>query len=154
MKRRLIAPLPLLAILLTVVVLVLAYGVWQRQALASSSRQQAITVTQSVLSTGEASPLLERAHAELLAVRSAESLSSYIYAMPLTLGPLQQINSISGGIEAPLIPGLGLGPPPSASYELSLIFSQSAATAFIGLRRQGDTWQFTRFRVDAPLLYN
>lgn len=154
MKHRLIAPLPLLAILLTTVVLVLAYGVWQRQALASSSRQQAITVTQSVLSTGAAGALLEHAHGELLAVRSAESLRSYIYGIPHALGPLQQINSISGAVEAPLIPGLGLGPPPSARYELTLTFSQGAATAFISLRLQDDTWQFTRFRVDAPLLYN
>jgi len=152
MKRRLISPLLLLILTLTVVVLALGAGVWQRQELSSDSRALAVSVTQSVLSGGEATALLEHAHEELLAVRSAEALGSYIYDIPLSLGPLQEINSISGGVEAPLLPGLGESP--SASYELALSFSRSEATAFVALRRVNGGWQFTRFRVDAPLLYN
>ena len=152
MTPRLLSPLKLLIALLSVVVLLLAAGVWQRQNLGSTSRALAVSVTQNVLSSGEASALLEHVHEELLAMRSAESLRSYLYEIPLTLGPLQEINSISGGVAAPLLPGLG--EPPSASYQLSLTFSRSDATAFVDMRREDGGWRFTRFRVDAPLLYN
>ena len=117
MTRRLLASLKLLIALLSVAVLVLAAGIWQRQTLSSDSRNLAVSVIQTVVSSGEATALLEHAHEELIAMWSAESLGNYLYEIPLS-------------------------------------FSRSDATAFVDLRRVDGDWRFTRFRVDAPLLYN
>lgn len=138
--------------LLLVIALGLAVLVLNKWRFDSSSRELAIAVTQSVLSTGNAEMLVEHADPALLADTDSNSLQRYVDAVILNLGTPQTIVAINGGSSGNILDIL-LGSS-AASYEISLDYAGTATPVHVSLRRTRGEWWVNGFFLDSALLYN
>jgi hypothetical protein len=154
--------------LLVLMIMLFSWGILRKIRLDTDSSTLAVAVIQNLFASATATALVEAAHPSLLEQMSAESLDNYIKSIPVSMGPLEAINSITGGSDAALfpLPSRAL----SASYRIDLLFSSKnaevagdneaevigggAAEATVDMVFEQGQWLITSFRVDSPLLYN
>lgn len=167
-RNKLISGVLILSFL--VAIAILGSGLLRQARLDESSREFAIYVTPIVLSGQpryEAQEDLEEAiemedpptvaetfatfaHPSLLERQSSEDLGRYFYTVTLNLGPLQRIESITGGSEVPLF--ILDSQIPSAAYQLQVEFSRGTAQVDMEMAMEADAWQLTAFDVETSML--
>lgn len=152
MSRNLLPLVSSLVLFLAFSTLILGWGIYRKSQLDSSSRQMAITTTESVFTSGTADQLVANAHQSLLAEMSSESLNAYLNSVQQILGPLDAIEVISGTTDVPLIPFASSAP--TASFEIRLVFAGNPAIAVVEMIHEQGLWQITGYSIQSELLYN
>ncbi|MCH7815758.1 MAG: hypothetical protein IIC60_04210 [Proteobacteria bacterium] len=135
---------------LLVIVSLLGWGIFRRSQLDSSSQQLAIATTEAVFTSETAQQLVDHAHRDLLEQMSAETLITYLSSVQRSMGPVESIAAIVGGTDVTLFPFSRR--PPTASYEIDLIFSGNTAKVILKMVYQQGKWQFTAYSIQADLL--
>jgi len=152
MSRNRLPLISSLVLFLVLSTLILGAGIYRKSQLDSSSRQMAITTTESVFASGTADQLVANAHQSLLAEMSPASLNAYLNSIQRILGPLDAIEAISGTTDVPLIPFAG--PAPTASFEINLVFADNLAIAVVEMIYEQGLWQITGYNIQSDLLFN
>ncbi len=149
MRRRSLILL-ITALVVLSLLLASAWTLWNQRRMNQVSSEVALAVTQGVLSSTSATPLLDAGHPELTADMSPAEWQIYSQLAPTILGELQAIVSIRGGVRALFIPLLSDAP--EAQYDIGLQFAQADAVAEVILRREEGVWLVTSFFIDSDLL--
>lgn len=152
MIRKRISLLNGIILFLVLAVVILAWGIYRKSSLDSSSRELALATTQSIFTNNNAGELVQNAHQQLLDQMTAESLNSYLVSVRARLGQLDAIAAISGASDVALIPLGAMAP--TANYEIDLMFAGNPATAVMQMIYQQGAWQFTDYSVQSELLFN
>ncbi|MDD9889135.1 MAG: hypothetical protein OXU66_08710 [Gammaproteobacteria bacterium] len=152
MSRKFSSYIPTLIVSLILVSGLVAGGILRKANLDNSSQELAIAVTEAIFVDGNTDPLLAHAHASLVAQYSEENLRKTLLSISEILGPLQLIESITGGANVSLIPFLGGAP--TANYAIRTNFNEDIAPLIIEMLQEEGSWRFTAYRVDSPMLLN
>lgn len=167
-KNKLITATILLVLIIAIAIL--GSGIIRQSRLDESSREFAIRVIPAILSGNprneaqgdlEDAPQLEDtptaaetfatfAHLSLLELRPMHVLDRYLYTVTQNLGPLEVVESISGGSEVPLL--VFDSQIPSAAYVVDVVFSGGTAQVEIDMLLDQGEWQLTDFSVESELL--
>ena len=150
MTRR--SPLVIALIAVSLLLVLLATGVWRQYTMTSAARSVTLRVVEDTLSTSSARSLIANAHPDLTASIPAEALDSYIAGLPRILGDLQALTTLSGGADVALLPFGSRAS--SAQFTVGLEFARGVAEVQIELLESDGQWRITSYNVFSPLLSN
>lgn len=139
-----------ISLFLLIVVLFSGWGIFRKSQLDNGSQQLVITAMQTIFPANNGQFLIENAHEEYLLQMPGESFDKYISSTQFILGPLTSIESIRGSSDVSFIPFRATSA--TASYQVDLIFVNSAAVAEVAMSYQQGSWQFTDFVIQSPAL--
>ena len=150
MRQRFFTFVRSLLILATLAGAVVLWMYWQQRNLSLSSSEFALALTESVLSSTSAQPLLDSSHVRLMEGWDAQDLQNYINLIPIRMGELRALVSINGGVETLPVPFLNR--PVEAVYQIGADFAEESAICQVGLIYQDGQWLVADFVLDALLM--
>ena len=129
------ARLILLLVLLLVIGALLSWGIAFKAQQDRDSRELSLRVTEAVFRHWQAQPLLEASHPSLRSQMTDAQWENQVISMSV-LGPLQEIESITGTSNMPLLPFLA--EQLTYRYQIGLQFIYAPAVVDLRLLRAND----------------
>lgn len=149
MKKKHLYWVSTISFALIILVVLLAYGIYQKLSYDKSSQDITLAVTQSVLADWNPASLIENIHSSLIESQSEERLSVY-FNLLRRLGAVRLLESIEGEANVPTL--FSRDGPITASYVIQAQFENGPATIEAELVLENKRWLFTRYRVVTVLI--
>jgi hypothetical protein len=140
-----------LVIALTVISIILGWGIIRKTQLDTSSQIVALETIEAVLKASDRDAMLLVMSDDNFDAQHKDDYATRFFNLKRTVGALQTISRVTGASSVPLLP---FSTPSTATYQFDLNMLAGPITLTSSLVWTNGNWQFSSFRFAGDLLLN